>query len=92
MARRVPLFLKRRSYRQRRLRDAARLLPLVGMFLLLVPLIGAGGAGNTAGHGLYLFLVWLGLVAAAAALSAGLGSDPGDDGEADSPAPPDRLR
>ena len=28
MARRVPLFLKRRSYRRRRLRDAARLLPL----------------------------------------------------------------
>ena len=32
---RAPLFLARAVYRKRRLRDAARLLPLVGAFLLL---------------------------------------------------------
>ncbi len=34
-----PLFLARAPYRRRRLRDAARLLPVVGGFLLLLPLL-----------------------------------------------------
>lgn len=34
-----PLFLERRSYRQRRLLDAARLLPVLGALLWLVPLL-----------------------------------------------------
>ena len=34
---RAPLFLKRGSYRKRRLRDAARMLPILGALLLLVP-------------------------------------------------------
>lgn len=88
MARRAPLFLKRRSYRQRRLRDAARLLPLVGLFLLLLPLMKSGqGGSGMAGEGLYLFAVWFGLVAAAAALAAGLSGDSADEGGAEAGRP-----
>ena len=43
---RQPLFLARATYRRRRLRDAARLLPVVGVFLLAQPLLWPqGGAG-----------------------------------------------
>ncbi len=37
--RRIPLFLGRVSYRQRRLADAARLLPIFGAVLMGVPLL-----------------------------------------------------
>jgi 4-hydroxybenzoate polyprenyltransferase len=86
--RRAPLFLKRKSYRLRRLRDAARLLPLVGGFLVLLPILwspsGSSGA-DTAWDGIYLFVVWFGLVLVAAALAPGLVHDApegdGGDGE-----------
>lgn len=88
MARRAPLFLKRRSYRQRRLRDAARLLPILGAFLVLLPILWSGqgatpdaaGAG-TAFDGIYLFTVWLVLVAVAAVLARGLARDSGEESE-----------
>ncbi len=84
MARHRPLFLERRSYRRRRLRDAARLLPLLGAFLLLLPLLwsgdGGGDGAGTARDGLYLFAVWCGLVLVCAVLSVGLSRD-GDDAE-----------
>jgi len=85
---RAPLFLKRRSYRLRRLRDAARLLPLLGVFLLLLPILwsrdanaphGATDGAGAAFDGIYLFVVWLGLVGVAAALAPGLGSETGED-------------
>ncbi|MEN8893295.1 hypothetical protein [Planktotalea arctica] len=57
-----PLFLGRRSYRQRRLLDAARLLPVIGLVLWLVPLIwpraGAQGAIATSSATLYIFVIW----------------------------------
>ena len=34
-----PIFLQRRSYRRRRMMDAARVLPVMGALLLLVPLL-----------------------------------------------------
>ena len=37
---RRPLFLARAVYRRRRLRDAARLLPVLGFFLLMLPAFG----------------------------------------------------
>jgi len=40
----APLFLARAVYRKRRLRDAARLLPVLGMFLLLMPGLWRPGA------------------------------------------------
>ncbi len=85
MARRVPLFLKRRSYRRRRLRDAARLLPVFGGFFFLLPILWAPGQSpkpDTAPDGVYLFVVWFLLILAAAALAPGLdgGSDDDDSG------------
>ncbi|SFE31204.1 hypothetical protein SAMN04488523_106156 [Sulfitobacter brevis] len=36
---RSPIFLERRSYRVRRMMDAVRLLPVLGLALFMVPLI-----------------------------------------------------
>jgi len=75
---RPPLFLARRSYRVQRLRDGARLLPVLGMFLVLLPVLWAPDATatrDTAPDGIYLFAVWAGLVAAAALMARGLGGD-----------------
>ncbi|GLS87193.1 hypothetical protein GCM10010873_21670 [Cypionkella aquatica] len=46
---RAPLFLARAVYRQRRWRDAARLLPIFGLFLLLLPLLWGEGSGAGSG-------------------------------------------
>ena len=65
---RPPRFLARRSYRRRRLIDAARLLPVLGFILIMVPILwrpGASEAPDTAFGGLYLFAVWFGLIGAA---------------------------
>lgn len=70
-----PLFLARRSYRRRRLMDAARLLPLFGAVLVALPALWRPAqtpAPDTGRGGLYLFVVWLLLVLAAAALARGL--------------------
>lgn len=79
-----PLFLARAPYRRRRLRDAARLLPVVGTFLLLLPLLWAPDArmSLTSGDVIYFFLVWLVLIGLAAAFAPGLrGGDGADDEE-----------
>ena len=68
-----PVFLERRSYRLRRLFDAVRLLPLLGLMLWLAPLIwpvaGPAGTEMDAGEGvstsmalIYIFGIWIGLV------------------------------
>jgi hypothetical protein len=67
-ARRAPLFLNRDSYRRRRVMDAARLLPLFGAALLLMPVLWAEGH-STAMGAVYLFVAWLGLIVTAAILS-----------------------
>ena len=72
MVSRTPLFLAKSGYRSRRMTDAARLLPVVGVFLLGLPAIWAlpgGGAYSTSVVGVYIFLVWGGLIAAAALLA-----------------------
>lgn len=80
---RRPLFLARAPYRRRRLRDAARLLPVLGALLLLLPLLWTPeaevrlGAGDVA----YFFLVWFGLIALAAAIAPGLSPGEGDEEE-----------
>jgi len=67
-----PVYLERRTYRQRRLRDAARLLPILGVLLFIVPLLwtrDATGAAST-GYGFaYIFAVWAGLIVVAGWLS-----------------------
>lgn len=89
MRRRSPVFLARRAYRLRRLRDAARLLPLAGSFLLLLPILWEPvetaeiTARNTAWDGIYLFWVWGLLIGLAAWLAQGLVA--GEEGDADSP-------
>jgi len=67
-----PIFLQRTGYRRRRMMDAARLLPVAGAFLFLIPLLWSGPGGGPAltGHGIvYLFPIWLGLILLAAAIS-----------------------
>lgn len=81
---RRPLFLARAPYRRRRLRDAARLLPVLGLFLLLLPLLWTPEArvSLTAGDVIYFFAVWLILIALAAAFAPGLrGGDSGGEDE-----------
>jgi len=81
---RQPLFLARRTYRRRRLIDAARLLPLLGTLLAAFPILWP--AGDDAGvlvarEGIYLFVVWFGLVVAAFLLSRGLAPVVAQDAE-----------
>ncbi len=82
--RREPIFLGRETYRRRRVIDAMRFLPVLGILLLFAPLLGgAAVARTTAATGLFVFGVWAGLIAGAAFLvrllaraSEGVASDP----------------
>ena len=61
----APPFLARRAYRLRRLTDAARFLPALGLILFLLPLLWRDpttGRALTAPGALYLFLAWGGLI------------------------------
>lgn len=60
-----PLFLARDSYRQRRLGDAARLLPVLGVVLLLLP----GFITVTVDALIYIFSVWALLIVAIGLMS-----------------------
>lgn len=70
---RGPLFLGRGSYRQRRLADAARFLPVLGAVLLMLPLIwpraGDAQAIATSTAMYYVFGCWMALVAASLILA-----------------------
>ncbi len=80
-----PLFLARAPYRRRRLRDAAWLLPVLGAFLLLLPLFWATDSrmSLTSGDVIYFFSVWLVLIGLAALFAPGLRSGEGPDEEED---------
>lgn len=84
---RRPLFLARAVYRRRRLRDGARLLPFVGLFLLLLPVLGRRGPGE-AQTTVYIFIIWAFLILAAAMIAPGL-SQPESQNDADPSAPPE---
>ena len=61
----APPFLARRAYRLRRLTDAARFLPALGLVLFLLPLLwpdATTGRAGTAPGAAYLFLAWGGLI------------------------------
>ncbi|WP_342076154.1 hypothetical protein [Yoonia sp. SS1-5] len=76
------LFLEQANYRQRRLRDAIRLLPILGAILFAIPLLWETGVGARAM--IYVFLIWFGLIVLAAGLSFFLRDDPAQDaGKAD---------
>ncbi|GAB1363942.1 hypothetical protein MASR1M32_31780 [Rhodobacter sp.] len=72
---RRPLFLARIPYRRRRLRDAARLLPVFGTFLFILPVLWSpAGEGQRllSGDVVYFFLTQALLVLVAAAFAPGL--------------------
>ncbi|MEL6682345.1 MAG: hypothetical protein AAFQ09_06840 [Pseudomonadota bacterium] len=72
------VFLERASYRQRRLRDAVRLLPIFAVVLWAIPLLwGAGGlTGPSNGHALvYVFGVWVLLIGSSALIVRHLEND-----------------
>ena len=67
-----PVFVEKRTYRRRRLVDAARLLPLLGVALVCIPLLwtGPGATPTPTTHVmLYLFGVWLLLTAVSGVVS-----------------------
>ena len=70
------LFLARSLYRKRRLSDGAKLLPIFGAVLLLLPLLwvhqSAPERSSTATNWVYLFIVWSFLILAAACLAKSL--------------------
>ncbi len=77
-----PLFLERRSYRRRRLTDAARLLPVVGALAFLLPLLWAPDRADTAATAattVYVFVVWAVLILSAILLSRALRRQGEDD-------------
>lgn len=83
---RGPLFLARIPYRRRRLRDAARLLPIFGAFLMILPALwSAPGEALrvTSGDVVYFFFIWMLLILVAAGFAPGLseGESAGDDEE-----------
>ncbi|MBM2292217.1 hypothetical protein JQX09_09855 [Sulfitobacter pseudonitzschiae] len=78
-----PVFLERRSYRRRRLKDAQRLLPVLGMLLWMVPVLWP--TRNETGHITmsaaiyYVFGVWCLLIGLSFGLWRGL-KRKGDEG------------
>lgn len=68
----LPTFLARESYRNRRIADAARVLPLAGLIFFMLPLLWTGPNtedGSTGNAGLYLFAVWFILIVLAFAMA-----------------------
>ncbi len=75
---RPPIFLERTGYRQRRIRDGARLMPFIGTVLWGIPLLWAqsGEHGvSTSRAMLYIFGVWFVLVLLSVVLSRWLEPD-----------------
>ena len=69
-----PLFLARQTYRRRRLMDALRLLPWLGVFLFGLPLLWSAPA---TGAGLiYIFGAWAVLIVLSFALVHRFSDDP----------------
>jgi hypothetical protein len=78
------LFLERAGYRQRRLRDALRMLPVLGVVLFLIPLLWRAGnqlpdsiddtvpqsvSGGTAEAVVFVFASWAALIVITAVLA-----------------------
>ncbi|MEN8919067.1 MAG: hypothetical protein ABF254_10790 [Octadecabacter sp.] len=82
-------FLERSSYRQRRIRDGARLLPIVALVLMVLPLMWPRNSPEqslTSSGIIYIFGLWMLLVVAAFLLTRVLRfSDPTRDEEARTP-------
>jgi len=78
-----PVFLERRTYRRRRMADAARMLPILGGALFLLPLLWEGSPGEPVRTSMvmfYLFPVWLLLALTSVLISRHLRSDTDNGG------------
>lgn len=82
-----PVFLAKRAYYKRRMTDAARLLPVLGVGLLVLPLLwnsSETGEGMRTVHVMfYLFLVWIFLAGAAGLISRRLSVKDDEDSASD---------
>lgn len=81
----APLFLARQAYRRRRLGDAARMLPVVGVVLFFLPILwqpAQSPEADTAAGAIWLFSAWAVIIGISFLLSRRLGRD-GDDGRRD---------
>jgi hypothetical protein len=68
----APLFVARQAYRQRRLADAARFVPIVGIVLFLLPILwepARSAEPDTERGAIWLFTAWMVLIVAAFGLS-----------------------
>lgn len=83
-----PVFLERASYRQRRLTDAARLLPILGLILWSIPLLWRADERSEPSNAtalLYVFGLWVILIICSALIARRIrpGDEPTDAESAD---------
>ncbi|MFB0940712.1 MAG: hypothetical protein QMB34_07175 [Paracoccaceae bacterium] len=71
------VYLERRRYRSRRIIEALKVLPVLGIVLFGVPLLWSEGV-KTSDAMIYFFSVWLALVFAAVWLARRLGAGAGE--------------
>ncbi|MDO5632519.1 MAG: hypothetical protein Q4G22_11865 [Paracoccus sp. (in: a-proteobacteria)] len=67
-----PLFLENAAYRRRRLRDAARVLPVLAFLAVMLPVWLIPDSASFAGGTIWFFVLWAGLVVAIALLHRAL--------------------
>jgi len=81
-----PVFHEKRTYRRRRLMDAARFAPVLAMFLWLVPLFWSQTGESRISSAtalIYIFALWAGVIVVTLALSYALGQIADDDAGTD---------
>lgn len=75
-----PVFLERSSYQRRRLNDAARLFPILGILVFFLPLLWAEGSTSLSAALRYVFVAWALLIAAVVGFGRlARDADDGDD-------------
>lgn len=84
------VFVERRTYRRRRLADAASLLPLLGVVLFGIPLLWhdlPDAPARTTRVMIYVFGAWAALIGLSALVSRHLDPDPAQGDDDAGPAP-----
>ncbi|NNE80619.1 MAG: hypothetical protein HKN18_10140 [Silicimonas sp.] len=71
MAESEPIFLARQSFHRRRIADAAKLVPVLGVVLMLIPILWDEGYASS-GAMVYVFSVWAILILLIGLLSSAL--------------------
>ncbi len=80
------VFHERRTYRRRRVMDAARVAPVLALLLWMIPMIwpqSGAGTVSSATALIYIFLVWAGVILLTWGLSRLLGDDAEDASDSD---------